>query len=105
LQPATLETCFALLTESAVDAVAVDEFRSLAKLAEIGQLDAVTMLDRPLDITALHAVIPKSHWRGTTFLYRLNAGLADLRASGRYDQIVARHLGLFWTRIDSSPRP
>lgn len=56
-------------------------------------------LDRPLSIAGLHVVISKCHHRGTAFLYRFNAGLAELRTSARYDEIVSRYPGLFWEQL------
>jgi polar amino acid transport system substrate-binding protein len=44
-------------------------------------------------------VITKKHWRGTTHLYRFNAGLAALKQSDRYNEIVSRHLNIFWDRL------
>ena len=53
----------------------------------------------PLSRESLHVIISKTHWRGTTHLYRINAGLGALRDSGRYNEIVSRHLELFWEQV------
>ncbi len=95
-QPARLETCFERLLAGEVDAVAVDEFTGWRTLAEMGLLEQVAPLPRPVSTRSLHAVISKSHWRGTTHLYRINAGLQALQESGAYQEIVGRHLARFW---------
>lgn len=92
--------CFDWLQRGRVDAVAVNQFLGLADIAALGLGDRVEALPRPLSIESLHVVIPRTHWRGTAFLYRFDAGLAALRASGRYDEIVNRHLDLFSEQIN-----
>lgn len=94
------DACFELLMLGEVDAVTVNEFLGLTKISELGLTGLVQPLDRPLSIEGLHLVISKRHFRGTAFLYRFNAGLAELKASARYDEIVSRHLGLFWEQVN-----
>jgi polar amino acid transport system substrate-binding protein len=65
----------------------------------MGLRGAVVPLDKPLSVEGLHVVISKKHWRGTTHLYRFNAGLAALKKSDRYAQIVSKHLGEFWDQL------
>lgn len=98
-QPATLADCFNDLAAGRVDAVAVNEFTGRAKLTELGLQDQIVALERPLSIEGLHVLISKTHPRGTTFLYRFNAGLEKLKQSDRYNRIVERHLSAYWERI------
>jgi polar amino acid transport system substrate-binding protein len=98
-QPGSPEECFALLMAGAVDAVSLDVFEGAAKIVAMGLRGQVVPVDQPLSRESLHAVISKTHWRGTTHLYRLNAGLDKLRESGRYGEIVQRHLALFWEAL------
>lgn len=96
VQPEGAEACFAALMAGDVDAVAVNVFLGASKVVSMGLRGQVVPLERPLSREALHVVISKSHWRGTTHLYRINAGLARLRESGRHAEIVQRHLAIFW---------
>ena len=66
----------------------------------MGLKSVVAPLPEPLGVQGLHVIISKSHWRGTTHLYRFNAGLTKLKETSRYDQIVSRHLGVFWDRLN-----
>lgn len=100
VQAESPDACFELLLQGAVDAVTVNEFLGLTKIHELGLRETVVPLRRPLSIEGLHVIISKRHWRGTTFLYRFNAGLEALKASQRYDEIVSRHLGLFWETVN-----
>ena len=61
--------------------------------------DKVEPLEKPFSEITLHVVISKSLWRGTSHLYRVNAGLRKLRESGRFDATMGRHLELFWGKL------
>lgn len=100
VQPDSPDACFELLLRGEVDAVTVNEFLGLTKIHALGIGDFVEPLQRPLSIEGLHVIISKRHWRGTTFLYRFNAGLNALKQTRRYDEIVSRHLGLFWETVN-----
>ncbi|MEL6464013.1 MAG: transporter substrate-binding domain-containing protein [Pseudomonadota bacterium] len=98
-QPPTPDDCFAMLIAGEVDAVALNEFLGVQKMFEMGLTEQVAPLSRPLSVEGLHVLISKTHWRGTAHLYRFNAGLAKLKQSDRYNEIVSRHLALFWDQI------
>ncbi|WP_299555269.1 transporter substrate-binding domain-containing protein [uncultured Tateyamaria sp.] len=100
-QPATPDDCFKMLVAGDVDAVALNEFLGVQKMFEMELTDKVAPLSRPVSVEGLHVLISKKHWRGTAHLYRFNAGLAKLKQSDRYNEIVSRHLALFWDQIKS----
>lgn len=93
------QACFQALMDGDVDAVTVNVFLGAQTIEEMGLRGRAVPLDKPLATEGLHVIISKTHWRGTTFLYRFNAGLAALKDSDRYSQIVSRHLGVFWDQI------
>lgn len=99
VQPDSPEACFEQLMADKVDAVTVNVFLGASKIVAMGLRGRVVPLDLPLSRESLHVIISKTHWRGTTHLYRINAGLAELRENGRYDEIVSRHLELFWEQV------
>ena len=96
---ATAGDCFDLLMQGEVDAVSVNEFLGTEIIYERGINEQVAALPRPVSVQGLHGVISKKHWRGTTHLYRFNAGLAVLKQSDRYNEIVSRHLNIFWNKL------
>ncbi|WP_299719422.1 transporter substrate-binding domain-containing protein [uncultured Tateyamaria sp.] len=98
-QPATPDACFDMLVAGDVDAVALNEFLGVQKMFEMGLTNVVSPAARPLSVEGLHVLISKKHWRGTAHLYRFNAGLAKLKQTDRYNEIVSRHLALFWDQI------
>ncbi len=102
VQAESPDACFELLLKKEVDAVTVNVFLGASKISSLGLRGVVVPLERPLSEEGLYVVISKKHWRGTTFMYRFNAGLAALKASDRYNEIVSRHLGIFWDSIKAN---
>ena len=100
VQAANPDACFELLMKGEVDGVTLNEFLGWTKINELGLKGAVEPLRRPLSIEGLHVLISKKLWRGTTHLYRFNAGLEELKKSNRYDEIVSKHLSLFWSTLE-----
>ncbi|NVK15484.1 MAG: transporter substrate-binding domain-containing protein [Rhodobacteraceae bacterium] len=99
VQPATPADCFRMVAEGQVDAAAVNLFLGANTIVAENLRDTVVPLEKPLSEEGLHVVISKRHWRGTTHLYRINAGLQKLRDSGRFEEIMSRHLELFWAQL------
>ena len=99
-RPATAVQCFEMLNAGVVDAVAMNEFTGWKAIVEAGLVGRVLPLETPLGVEGLHVAISKRHWRGTTHLYRVNAGLAALKQHPRYEEIVSRHLGVFWDQVN-----
>ena len=99
VQPDSPEACFEALMAGEVDAVTVNVFLGATKIVSMGLRGQVVPIDLPLSQEKMHVIISKKHWRGTTHLYRLNAGLAALHESGRYNEIVTKHLEIFWEQL------
>jgi len=91
--------CFKKVLMGKVDAASINLFMGANLILEMGLRNKILPLEKPLSEEGLHLVISKSHWRGTTHLYRVNAGLQKLRDDGRYQEIVSRHMGLFRARL------
>jgi polar amino acid transport system substrate-binding protein len=102
VQAESPEACFNELIAGNVDAVTVNVFLGATTIKDMGLRGQVVPLDKPLSVEGLHVIISKRHWRGTTFLYRFNAGLAALKESDRYAAIVAKHLGIFWDKVQTN---
>ena len=100
VQAANPDAYFELLMKGEVDGVTLNEFLGWTKINDLGLKGAVEPLRRPLSIEGLHVLISKKHWRSTTHLYQFNAGLEELKKSNRYDEIVSKHLSLFWSTLE-----
>ncbi len=92
--------CFRMVQDGAVDAATVNLFLGANLIVDMGLRNKVVPLERPLSEEGLHVVISKRHWRGTAHLYRINAGLANLKKDGRYQEIVSRHMEYFRSRLN-----
>lgn len=105
VQAESPDACFQLLMAGDVDAVTVtvNELLGAAKIKEMGVSSKVEPLTRPVSSQSLHVIISKRRWRGTTNLYRFNAGLEKLKQTARYDENVSRLLDVFWERASSGP--
>ncbi|NIZ14089.1 transporter substrate-binding domain-containing protein [Phaeobacter sp. HF9A] len=99
VQPDTPRDCMRMVVNGQVDAAAVNLFVGAEAVVAEGLRGQVEPLEKPISETGLHVVISKTHWRGTSHLYRVNAGLRKLRESGRFDEIMSRHLELFWATL------
>ena len=99
-----IEECFSLLRDAQVDAVIADEFSGVQALFDQNLTETVVPLPKPLGTQTLHVAASKSHWRATTLLYRVNAGLAELKQSGAYQDLVAHHVERFWERLSLTAR-
>ena len=96
LQPQTLNDCFKLLEDGVVDAVTDNEFTARQTIAEMGIQDKVLQLPRALSVQNLNVIMPKTHPKATVTLYKFNEALKKLKETGKYQEIVGRHLALFW---------
>jgi polar amino acid transport system substrate-binding protein len=96
MRPPTVDECFRLLENGTVAAVVTTEFAGRASIISLGMADKIRMLDDPVALTPLHAVVSKSHPHARTMLYYINTALGKLRDSGDYDMIIARQLDRFW---------
>ena len=91
--------CMQMVMDGQADAASVNLFLGANLLVEMGLRDVMLPLERPLSEEGMHIIVSKTHWRATGHLYRVNAGLAALKADGRYQEIVARHLESFWAQL------
>ena len=99
VQGESVNDCFAMVAAGEVDAASVNLFLGASVILDMGLRNTVVPLEKPLSDEGLHVVVSKNHWRATAHLYRINAGLKELRESGAYQEIVTRHLRHFQARL------
>lgn len=95
-RPEGVDDCFNMLVEGKVDAVMIDEFAGKAVIRDMGMLDRIQPLPRPLGIVPLNVLIHKGNPRAEELVAILNGGLAKLKEKGDYQKIVGTHLAQFW---------
>jgi len=83
-----------------VDVVTLDKSLATAEISKLGLDRRVAEIPALASAQTLHVVAPKGDAEGRAYLDLVNQGLADLRASGRWFEVVSRHLGAFgvWLR-------
>jgi polar amino acid transport system substrate-binding protein len=96
-QPDSVADCFALLTEGAVDAVALNEFTGRQAIADLGLAGEVEIVQtRRLSIEGLHVEVHKSHPQAEAMLETINAGLDEIKENGAYQQVINQHMSQIW---------
>jgi polar amino acid transport system substrate-binding protein len=86
--------CLRMLARGRVDFVPMHQVQGTASArAEFGSTAPVRFLDLTLTRTYHHLLIPRGKPGAERAMARFNAALAEIRADGTYDEIVARHLG------------
>ena len=97
VQPNSVSDCFELLSEGKVEAVVMNEFTARDAIKSMGLSDQVAPVQsRPVSITGLHVLIHKDHPQAETLLTTINTGLAGIKSSGQYGEIVSRHMEQIW---------
>jgi len=105
IRPATVEECFHLLIDGSVDALPINEMTGRSAMLRLDFADKVRIADRPLGFITLHVIIAKTHPSARIMLTYFNTALAELKASGAYDQIVEKHLQQFWdSQSEQAPK-
>ncbi len=95
-RPERIGDCFQMLVDGKVDAVLIDEFAGKAALKDMGLLDRVEALPRPVNLEPLNVLVHKGNPRAQEIVDTINAGLAKLKSSGDYQRITGGHLARFW---------
>jgi polar amino acid transport system substrate-binding protein len=87
--------CFIWLERGKVDVVTLSKPLAESGIMRLGLYSKVAEIAALASVQTLHAVAPKTNPHGRAYLDLVNAGLADLQASGRWFEVVSRHLGAF----------
>lgn len=93
--PETAEECLVLLEAGVVDAVSLARAVAGSEIARLGLQGKLGEIAALASVETLHAIAPKSSIEGQAFLAALDAGLIELKESGRWYEVIARHLGPF----------
>lgn len=102
ISPSGVDDCFRLLGEGLVDAVALNEFTGRSAMQRLGIEEDVEIIQtRPLSIEGLHVLVHKDHPQANALIEMVNDGIAALRRSGEYTDIVDKHMSNFWAQLDS----
>ena len=93
LTPPKASDCLAMLKQGKVDVVTLSKAVASLEITRLGLLDLIAEIPALASGQTLHAVAPKDNPVAVAYLGDINDGLAGLQESGRWYEIVARHLG------------
>lgn len=91
--------CFNRLMRGDVDVVTLSRPLAQDQITRLGLDDRVAEIPALASLQTLHAVAPKGDPDGRAALDLVNTGLADLQSSGRWFEVVSRHLGAYGMRM------
>lgn len=93
--PQSVADCFHKLVDGEIDFVTMNQFTGQSAIKEFGYGDYVKASENLADALGLHLIIHRDHPKARTLLRQFDKGLAVLKQSGRYDEIVGRHLAIY----------
>lgn len=97
--PPAASDCFAWLARGEVDVVSLSTRIAATEIARLGLDGRVAAIPAMASAQTLHVVAPENSAEGRAHIDLVNQGLADLQMSGRWFEVVARHLGAYGVRL------
>lgn len=91
--------CFRWLEQGKVDVVTLSEMIAVEEITRLGLDSRVDGIPELASVQTMHVVAPKGNAKGRAYLDLIDGGLADLRASGRWFEVVSRHFGTYGVRV------
>ena len=92
VSPGSVADCFDLLMTEEVDAVSVEIFAAEEVLTDADLFDQVEEMPNLSLLWTVHAVAAKTKPAAKELVKTLNEGLLELKISGQWFRVVARHL-------------
>lgn len=99
-QPPGVMDCFEALEDGEVDYVSINRFTAEKAIAEAGLTGLVAPINTIVSTQDLHLVAHPFDGDALRWLEAFNAGLRDMKQSGRYARITRRYLQLHEEEID-----
>ena len=91
-RPDSVSACFAGLVDGSYDVVAMAADTAEGAITDLGATDVVAANEPLAKVLTMHAVISKSHPMADQYLATFDSGIARIKASGEWFEIVRRHL-------------
>lgn len=94
-QPQSVAECFHKLVDGDIDYVTINQFTGQSAIKELDYSGYVQASENLADVLGLRLIIHRDHPKARTLLRQFDRGLSTIQKSGRYDEIVGRHLAIF----------
>jgi polar amino acid transport system substrate-binding protein len=96
----SLVECLGLVERREADAAVANELEGRFTIERIGLGGAMRMLERPLAMRGIHAVVAKDNPRASEILKSINDGLVQIKKRDAYLAVVKKHvLGLLTQQV------
>lgn len=105
LRPASVFDCISLVEQGKADGLFMHELEGRLALRRLGIHQQFRTAERPVAVRTIHAVASKKSPRAVELIAALNAGLAKLKQTGRYAEIVQKQLSPFWREMRADVKP
>lgn len=92
-QPRDLSQCAKIVAAHRADFFVENTFTVRQIIKEQDAAKDLKIASQPIHSNSNHVIVAKSHPKAKEILAAFNEGLAKLKASGKYNEIVTRHLG------------
>ena len=93
--PPAAADCFAWLARGDVDAVSVSASAAADEISHLGLDGRVSPITALASSQTLHVIAPEGNAEGRAYIDLVNEGLTELQRSGRWFEVVSRHLGAY----------
>ena len=93
--PPAAADCFAWLARGDVDAVSVSALAAADGISQLGLDGRVVPVAALASSQTLHVIAPEGNAEGRAYIDLVNEGLTEIQMSGRWFEVVSRHLGAY----------
>ena len=93
--PPAAADCFAWLARGDVDVVSVSVLAAADGISQLGLDGRVVPVAALASSQTLHVIAPEGNAEGRAYIDLVNEGLTELQISGRWFEVVSRHLGAY----------
>lgn len=105
LRPTSILDCVSLVEQGKADGLFMHELEGRLALRRLGIQQQFRIAERPVAVRTLHAIAAKNSPPALELISGLNAGLAKLKQTGRYAEIVQKQLSPFWSEMKADVKP
>ena len=105
VRPASILDCLILVEQGQADGLVMHELEGRLALRRLGIQQQFQIAERPVAVRTIHAIAPRNSPRALELISALNEGLAKLKQTGGYAEIVQKQLSPFWREMRADVKP
>lgn len=105
VRPASILDCLILVEQGQADGLVMHDLEGRLALRRLGIQQQFQIAERPVAIRTIHAIAARNSPRALELISALNDGLAKLKQTGGYAEIVQKQLSPFWREMRAEVKP